>query len=176
MKVGPIGFDAEGWQSWYPEDLPESWRLHYLAGEYRALFLPRSDWRGWGEEFSSEVDWPEHLAVFVEVRSEDVEAWSLLREQWLVRGLKVEGVLVDDAKVSGLLSEPVAVMNPVLDGWDAQFSDFTVSALAGDMGQLKNVRNRIEASGAWRDGTGVLLFDADPQQLESVNTLVQLLE
>ena len=37
-----------GWQApdpWFPEDLPEEWRLAYYANEYRAIWVPPAVWR-----------------------------------------------------------------------------------------------------------------------------------
>jgi hypothetical protein len=45
--VGACGWDHTGWLGrFYPEDLPEDWRLSYYANEFSGVLLPEPEWRG----------------------------------------------------------------------------------------------------------------------------------
>lgn len=45
--VAARGWRHEGWQScFYPEDLPEDWRLSYYSNEFRAVVVPAEYWPG----------------------------------------------------------------------------------------------------------------------------------
>ena len=58
IRVGACHWDHEHWQKrFYPEDLPEDWRLSYYANEFSAVLLPTSVLRcneeqleSWGED------------------------------------------------------------------------------------------------------------------------------
>lgn len=43
--VGSRGWDHQAWaDSYYPEDLPESWRLSYYSNEFYGVLVPASEW------------------------------------------------------------------------------------------------------------------------------------
>ena len=47
IVCGSLGWDHPSLlQSFYPEDLPEDWRLTYYANEFSAVLLPRACWVG----------------------------------------------------------------------------------------------------------------------------------
>lgn len=170
-----LTFNGGDWEAWYPEDLPEAWRLHYVAGEYRAVMLASSLWMSWDDGFCAEMDWPEHLSVFVEVGENDLSRWRSVRDIWLAQGLKCGGVIAGDSLALKAVAEPAALKEPFDGGWNAFFADRCVTALTGDTSCLKSLRHRVEQSAAWMAEDGILLFDASPAQLESADTLVQLL-
>ncbi|MCB1758740.1 MAG: hypothetical protein KDI68_03030 [Gammaproteobacteria bacterium] len=46
LVVGALGWDHAAWQGgFYPDDLPEDWRLGYYANEFSGVLLPESIWR-----------------------------------------------------------------------------------------------------------------------------------
>lgn len=47
IRVMARGWDHEDWvaQGFYPDDLPEDWRLPYYANEFRAVLVPAALWR-----------------------------------------------------------------------------------------------------------------------------------
>jgi len=47
LIVGARGWEHPGWQgSYYPDDLPEDWRLAYYANDFRGVLVPASFWTG----------------------------------------------------------------------------------------------------------------------------------
>lgn len=53
IVIGAMGWDCE---SFYPEDLPASWRLDYYANHFSAVLVPSSQWPWWQAE-----DWDAFL-------------------------------------------------------------------------------------------------------------------
>ena len=46
LIVGARGWDHSAWNgAFYPEDLPEDWRLSYYSNEFRGVLLPESVWQ-----------------------------------------------------------------------------------------------------------------------------------
>ena len=46
LIVGARGWDHADWNgTFYPEDLPDDWRLSYYANEFRGVLLPETVWR-----------------------------------------------------------------------------------------------------------------------------------
>lgn len=45
LEVAPWGWLGAQWAASYPVDLPEEWRLDYLANECEAVVVPAADWR-----------------------------------------------------------------------------------------------------------------------------------
>ena len=46
LIVGARGWDHAGWRgAFYPEDLPQEWRLTYYANEFTGVLVPESVWR-----------------------------------------------------------------------------------------------------------------------------------
>lgn len=47
VRVGAVGWDHPAWRgAFYPEDMPEDWRLSYYNTQYPTVFLPASAWQG----------------------------------------------------------------------------------------------------------------------------------
>lgn len=45
VYLGAIGWEHPRWQGvFYPDDLPEDWRLAYYNTQFSAVFLPYADW------------------------------------------------------------------------------------------------------------------------------------
>ena len=48
MQVGAYGWDYADWhKNFYPEDLPEDWRLDFYANTYRVVLVPEAKWLKW---------------------------------------------------------------------------------------------------------------------------------
>ncbi|MCW8827543.1 MAG: hypothetical protein OQK94_00645 [Gammaproteobacteria bacterium] len=62
VEVAAWGWLGAAWAEAYPADLPEAWRLDYLANEYEAAVVPCRDWQscdremleGWLEQVPAE--------------------------------------------------------------------------------------------------------------------------
>lgn len=78
IRVGACGWDHAHWQgTFYPDDLPDEWRLNYYANEFSTVLITEDAWRSklekldeWIEEvpegflfyLQSSVDKPPELA------------------------------------------------------------------------------------------------------------------
>ena len=74
LRVGSVGWHHDAWQnSFYPEDLPEDWRLSYYANEFSAVLIPAGylqredcDFEQWYEDvpegFRFFLEWPGQTA------------------------------------------------------------------------------------------------------------------
>jgi len=52
VRVGVCDWDQPHWLgSFYPEDLPEDWRLSYYANEFSAVLVPETKWRAENVDF-----------------------------------------------------------------------------------------------------------------------------
>lgn len=46
LIVGARGWNHDGWNgTFYPEDLPQDWRLSYYANEFTGVLVPEPVWR-----------------------------------------------------------------------------------------------------------------------------------
>ncbi len=46
--VGAFGWNQAGWlESFYPEDMPEDWRLDYYSQFFKAVLVPETEWQSW---------------------------------------------------------------------------------------------------------------------------------
>ncbi|HED34387.1 MAG TPA: hypothetical protein ENJ08_09265 [Gammaproteobacteria bacterium] len=46
IRLGACGWNYPHWQAgFYPDDLPQDWRLSYYANEFSAVLLPEKQWR-----------------------------------------------------------------------------------------------------------------------------------
>lgn len=47
LDLVPVGWERPDWiTGYYPDDLPEDWRLAYFANEFPSLLLPQAVWTG----------------------------------------------------------------------------------------------------------------------------------
>lgn len=46
LELAAYGWDSPVWSTFYPEDLPQEWRLDYYSNEFTSLVVPASDWAG----------------------------------------------------------------------------------------------------------------------------------
>lgn len=92
LKVGTCGWDEPLWQgSFYPEELPEDWRLSFLGSQVRAVQVPPEQWQGLdaaGLEQWREDTYPEFRFVLALMPDSSSRLESALeRLQWLAAGL-----------------------------------------------------------------------------------------
>ncbi len=51
LRVGTCDWNRDEWQgSYYPEDMPEEWRLDFYANHYQAVLVPEKSWMQWTDE------------------------------------------------------------------------------------------------------------------------------
>lgn len=102
VQVAARGWDHPGWVTdFYPDDLPEDWRLTYYANEFSRVVVPSEVMRGADEAMlaSWADDVGERFRFFIEIPEE--LAWSLgpegLQHNLAVLGDKLGGVLMGRA-------------------------------------------------------------------------------
>ena len=79
LSVGAYGWEHEGWVvDFYPEDLPEDWRLAYYANEFFAVLVPADYWR--------------------EVHAPDARKWREDVHERFRFYLEIDGALVDSER------------------------------------------------------------------------------
>jgi hypothetical protein len=69
ILVGAYGWKHPQWNSYYPEELPEDWRLAYYSNEFNAVMVPAAEWlnadpetiEGWAD------DVPDQFRFFIEL-------------------------------------------------------------------------------------------------------------
>jgi hypothetical protein len=68
LRLAAVHDDADpAWEAFYPEDLPEDWRLAYYGNYWKDLLIPAGEW----ERFALDSDWisdlPDALRLYFEV-------------------------------------------------------------------------------------------------------------
>lgn len=49
IRIGAVDWRHAAWTgAFYPDDMPEEWRLSYYSGQYNCVFLAARDWRSVG--------------------------------------------------------------------------------------------------------------------------------
>jgi hypothetical protein len=71
IRVMARGWNHEAWveQGFYPDDLPEDWRLPFYSNEFRAVLIPTEDWRSVTDEMLEEWldEVPDEFQFFLEL-------------------------------------------------------------------------------------------------------------
>lgn len=196
LSIAARGWQHPGWcGSYYPDDLPEDWRLDYFANEFRQVLLPFEDWSVLGlDDIDQWVDaTDEGFRFFVELPANGMTAHALDRLQAL--GPKLAGICMDDvasgadpvaelARLTPLYGrQPLAAVAPFaaasqwlpLDdraGWNTRLvvaaGDTAHSAL-----QLRAYAQALLTSGeGWAET--LVVFEGEPPQVEDMRMLQQL--
>ena len=56
LQIGSLGWDYDHWAGgFYPEDMPEEWRLDYYANTFRVVLVEQACWSKWSEDDIEEV-------------------------------------------------------------------------------------------------------------------------
>ena len=124
IDLVPRGWEQESWiRGFYPDDLPEEWRLCYFANEFSSVLLPRTTWLSVADDVV--IAWAEDLPAGFRVYLEGVCAAheGKLDRVLSALGGHLVGVVNDEAGIrkSGQVSfsfretpvEAVCVAGPV---------------------------------------------------------------
>lgn len=170
--LGPL------WQGdYYPNDLPDDWRLDYYANDYSAVLLPAQVLsQGWLQE----IDWPEGLKTVVEIAPEDPgrEDWPLIHSR--LQKLQSQGaVIVGSDRRSHTLEQAglsIVYWHDYPEGVKlAQVSEnhqiiHREIPEAADLRELRQWLERLDA-----DREIWLFLDAAPEVLARVRVLLELM-
>lgn len=56
LQIGTCGWEHKDWLgSFYPDDLPESWRLDYFSNELNVVLVPQRVWLSWSQTKITEI-------------------------------------------------------------------------------------------------------------------------
>jgi len=191
-----VGLDAPNWdRDFFPEDLPEDWRLGYYANEYPGILVPAAIWaqspdvEGWVE------DVPEVFEFHFQIRAAmPDESLARLIQAAEILGPRLKGLLLDSGNSEGydVLMERLAaissgrklsVMSPYLElplCWQPD----TEAGLACGPGLIgfesdmppRQLRALVEAYATATVDEGPILFVKAPVTvLETLNTLLDLM-
>lgn len=136
------GWDYDGWENeFYPDDLPQDWRLSYYANEFHGVVAPESAWLEQDdcEEWVEDVH--EEFRFYIELTTQQgIESGRLHRVVEILGG-RVAGLVVDGAEdlISALM--------------EAGLPQLPVILPAG-------LHKSISESGVWADTQEVLAADA----------------
>ena len=163
VEVAAWGWLGERWAVSYPADLPEEWRLDYLANEYEAVIVPSSDWQSldsetlqlWLEEapegfhFYWEVAGvdPEPLLALYRTRTDEVAPAG-----WLLSETRLETAV--QRKLSALA--PVAACEAQ---GDCRGDALRVLAVGGES-DLRQLREQLDTLAG--EGTEIVVLTVHP--------------
>jgi len=71
IRVGACGWDQRHWQgNFFPDDLPDDWRLAYYANEFSAVLVPENEWCAADVDFEQWAeDVPDDFKFYLLTRS-----------------------------------------------------------------------------------------------------------
>ena len=112
VVVGARGWLHERWmESFYPEDIPEDWRLGFYANEFNTLLVPWSQWRESVAELEEELD----------DTADDFHLYLELPSQFQSLPTHLSGI---KEHVTGLVS-----VEKDADRWQVEAADLNISLL-----------------------------------------------
>jgi hypothetical protein len=172
--LGAHNCQAADWlEGYYPDDLPQDWRLDYYANDYPLICLSEQQWLAQGD-----TDCPEHLRVYVEA-TDVMLNWPAHMMSSLA---PVRALLTRDEKVKIQLEKTsvkcrVRLVKPLTNGWWVDLAEGRLVSLKPELPlDLRGLRSEIEAYYERASGSqGYLFLDAPPGVLEQCRILLDLL-
>jgi hypothetical protein len=110
-----VGLDAPNWErDFFPEDLPEDWRLDYYANEYPGILIPQDVWaegldvEEWIENLSEDFEF--HFQVTAGMPDESLKRLIQAAD---ALGTRLKGLLLESRDREGYstLVDRLAVIN-----------------------------------------------------------------
>lgn len=191
-----VGLDAQNWdRDFFPEDLPEDWRLDYYANEYSGILIPQDVWaqdpevEDWIENISEDFEF--HFQVPVDIQDKSLEH---LIQAANSLGPRLKGLLLDASNSEGyrglldrlaviISGRKISVMTPY-EGmplcWQPDILAETpcgpgLIRLESDLSP-RQLRALIEAyAAATVDEAPILFVRAPITVLQTLNTLLDLM-
>jgi hypothetical protein len=147
IRVGVCGWDHERWLgTFYPDDLPEDWRLSYYANEFSTVLVAEDEWRsnlGKLEEWADEV--PEDFQFYLQSSADELPELMQIRDRL---GANFAGIF-------GVTSSAVMI-------------EFASKS-------LREWRGWLEQNAAQLDAIFLLDENLSPKQLSEFKSLVEML-
>lgn len=191
-----IGLDAPNWdREFFPDDLPEDWRLAYYANEYPGILIPPEGWaqdpdiQDWIENTSDDFEF--YFQVQAGMSDESLERLTQAAD---ALGPRLKGLLLDSGNQEGyetLLDRLAAVTSgrklsvvTPYKGLSLCWQHDIVAGTACGPGLIRlesdmpprQLRALIEAYvAATEDEAPILFVRAPVSVLETLNTLLDLM-
>ena len=194
LSVGARGWQHPGWRdNYYPDDLPEDWRLDFYANEFRQVLLPFEAWSAIGpDEVGEWIDATDTgFRFFVEMGENRLSPITLTLLQVLrirLGGICIDAdISIDDGAEMARLAPlyrrgPQVAMTPFSNPkqWlpvDARSGNARLVIASNGGGhhalQLRGCAEALLGSGGGRDET-LVFFDGKPPPLGDMRVLQQL--
>lgn len=127
LQIGSLGWLHESWiGSFYPDDMPEEWRLDYYSNVYRIVLVPESEWVRWDDEAIEELEesvepgFKFYFQVQDELSGDKVKQFNLIENALL--GF-IKGIVLFSEKAENIqprmegYSVSLVSKTQVLEGW-----------------------------------------------------------
>lgn len=95
------------WTNFYPEGLPEDWRLAYYGHHWKDLLIPAEEWEGFARDSAWIADVPDTLRLYFEVPEGLVEPGRACARLAVALGARLGGILMADPSI-----RPACVVAP----------------------------------------------------------------
>ncbi len=175
------GWDYGGWSDFYPDDLPDEWRLTYYANEYRGVLVPQERWSRLEDVEQWRDDVHGGFRFVLEYRHPSRKAEALLHGAIDLLADRFAGVLsvvsgegffrtetgsfhlwVEYGEVGPGVDCPCCVTNPSWVGGHDSVRAFRFdSSRRADLKQLRQIAETLEGRGD-PDFPSLLIVDGDP--------------
>jgi hypothetical protein len=185
LRLGAVRDDASpAWDAFYPEGLPDDWRLPFYAHYWKDLLVPSRDWT----RFVSAPGWldeaPEDLRLYFEVPASEQEVNFAMQALADVLGTRLGGFLLEreDLAANATLGGRVFARAPFPPMPGALYA----AGYAGEAGfvrvveprpglSLRDRRELLEALvRAMPDCRQPLFLHCGPGELEEAETILRL--
>lgn len=137
LIIGTQGWESETWlESFYPEGLPEDWRLDFYSNFFECVLVPEPVWQAWTEEALEDLNEMlegEEFWFFFEVTnvlsSQDVQQLEMIRKELQNRAAGIVFKEVNQVLPESLNEYTMTLVSKTdkLDGWCWQYQDTYVS-------------------------------------------------
>jgi len=201
LEIGALGIQHEGWlESYYPEDLPEDWRLDYYSHHFNVALLPVDEWLSVTEDDLAQwtEDVKDEFQFLLAIDNKDINTAAIEQISLIKTILKehFSGVVVkvSDENLTTEL-QTLREISPVFaDGVKLSGSDLATcwrkqasieNSVLGfiteqDAGNLREVRACVEAflAQCQEHGTCYLIFEgASPstKMMQDTQVVIQML-
>ena len=179
FTIGARGLQHKGWQgSFYPDDMPEEWRLEFYAHEFHSLLLPTTEfpdaatWQEWrdipDERFNLFIELPEGCPD---------DMLLMLKSERMVKGLIKQGA--SEFATGGVLSRDMEQDLPgIKDNPAITRLIYIVKHAAGQPLDLKAWKERLLALVDVLPDEAALdiIIEGEPPSIEAMRQLVILVE
>lgn len=106
LTLAAYGWSPMDWgKAFYPDDLPEDWRISYYGNEFKTVLLTAQDWLQTGTQASHwRSDLPADFSFYVEITPDLLRAnhWALVQTAIETLVAQVKGILLPVECVAAL--------------------------------------------------------------------------